>query len=337
MTRLKEQAWKQFASYIRYSYEDAKKAYSASDIRDKITEDNSFNLECKRDFDVRGNSNAFWEAVIKWCTVTEVQKTATYEPLVNEALVDDVTEEVEEEKDTIYVNGWARYSFDYTKEEWQEQLRLDKERKSRMTSKDNEYAEIQALKAKLPDDAFGIAMQNLYPEQCHSVAIEKLDNTAIDWEWELNNGAMLSEYPPLQVSTFSEKQEGLIVDGMYGYIDNKIGYFPFLTQDDIQDMNDQEYPLQAPPCGGFMWDNIKNTLIDQDDYNDKQEAEQMLQDLMDVPLGEREQKILDDHYDLLGRLAMTGDNVVDDFVAEDRTCPECGGNCDSQGEIYGDV
>ncbi|MBW4674308.1 MAG: hypothetical protein KME52_09890 [Desmonostoc geniculatum HA4340-LM1] len=97
MTSLKGQAWQQFASYINCTYDDAKKAYTVSGIRDKIKSDNSFNLECSRDFEARGNSNAFWEAVIKWCPAPR-DKAGTGDTTPNKASGVEIS-------DTRFPNG----------------------------------------------------------------------------------------------------------------------------------------------------------------------------------------------------------------------------------------
>lgn len=312
-------------------------------VRKALEDRYGFNDLFHHDFNgLRGNSNAFWEAVIKWCPISEKTK--------NELLGDLWEAEI----DRLEAENYPCEGSDSDLDELNEiQCAVNKESQlmdsvtGDTVADQNEMEEAIAdliewfqkienitnipiektphwMKSWSTDDVirnFHHCFENQVilvlkpcPEQCHSIAVEKLEGSDIDWGWELNIGAVLAEYPPLQVSTFAELEVGYIVDGMYGYIDNKIGYFPYLTEDDIKDMEKQEYPIQAPPCGGFMWDSTKNTLVDQDDYNDAQE---MLNDFLELPLGEREQKILDDHYDLLGRLAST------EIVNQPRTCENC--------------
>ncbi|MEH2352573.1 hypothetical protein [Nostoc sp.] len=66
---LKEQALQVFrlAFLPCHTIEEVERNFKPSDIRDRISEHNAFNLQCDRDLSVRGGSKAFWEAVIKWC------------------------------------------------------------------------------------------------------------------------------------------------------------------------------------------------------------------------------------------------------------------------------
>ncbi|MEH2211333.1 hypothetical protein [Nostoc sp.] len=76
---LKEQALLAFkqAYAPSQSMEAISKYFKSSDIRDRISERNAFNLACDRDLSVRGGSKAFWEAVIKWCEVYPCSQTNT--------------------------------------------------------------------------------------------------------------------------------------------------------------------------------------------------------------------------------------------------------------------
>ncbi|MBE9107451.1 hypothetical protein IQ229_21715 [Nostoc cf. edaphicum LEGE 07299] len=64
---LKNKALLTFGKYAKCGTEEIKTYWNAGRIRDYVRSCYSFNMECARDFSVRGNSNAFWEAVIKWC------------------------------------------------------------------------------------------------------------------------------------------------------------------------------------------------------------------------------------------------------------------------------
>ncbi|MEH1775074.1 hypothetical protein [Nostoc sp.] len=253
----------------------------------------------------------------------------TYEPLTNELMVvEEVLEVAEEVKDTIYVNGWARYSFDYTPEEWKEQLRLDTERKAVMLPKDNEFAPNAKVKGQCceVDYIYEVAERE-------AIVLEDIDllEGSIDWDYELNTEyfkpsplycggntcpAVLPE-PTEDSKAFNDAQK-LAYASTVAIAENEntiysehlknptFAKYVATMEQTYSDLQLHSIALEKLD-GEFYWDTNANNFVEPEFA----ESLQMLADFL-KPVS------MDDYNS-------DTEEDIDTFIAEDRTCPECGG------------
>ncbi|MEH1821917.1 MAG: hypothetical protein V7L31_23030 [Nostoc sp.] len=194
---------------------------------------------------------------------------------------------------------------------------------------EQKYAEMEAFSAQVDKEA-----EEKWNEYCEEVRYENEEGEAIQLEEkDLPEGAtdfFLPECEFANTSVCDDLEDGCSVGSEHPQAKEV-----YKVWSDWEDSVGEITYAIASICPAYTYcDHCDSEHELPIGFNDCREVQQSL----DIPLDERQQRILDDHYDLLGRLADTnkedGEQMLKDFVAEGETCARCGGSGKLRQEKY---